>query len=225
MGRRSAHPHAGGPCPRQAGNLDRRSRAAAAARRLHLRRLSQLRRLGRHQEHPRHLLLRAMRQGHDGIRREAHPRRAAAEIPERRRRRAADARLWLRRRHQCARCGRSDPHAAEHRAEPEFRRRDPGHQPRLRKARARATGAGGRQRCHRAHAGRSLRRLWRHRRCDHDPGRSPPEDPQHAHPRDLPGRRSRHRPAMRRQRRLLRRHREPRASASPRTCWCAPARP
>ena len=58
----------------------------------------------------------------------------------------ADACLWLRRRHRRARRGGADPHAAKHRAQPEFRRRDPGRRPRLRKARARAAGAGRRQR-------------------------------------------------------------------------------
>ncbi len=46
----------------------------------YVRGVSERRRLGRHQKHPRHQHVRAMRRGHDGIRGQAHPRRTLAEI-------------------------------------------------------------------------------------------------------------------------------------------------
>ena len=57
----------------------------------------------------------------------------------------AHPRLWLRRRHQRARGGDPDPHAAEPRPQPEFRRRGDGRRPRLREARLRAPAAGRRR--------------------------------------------------------------------------------
>ena len=80
LGRRSAHPNARRAGARQARNRDRRAQAAPAAGRLHVRRLSQRRRLGRHQEHSRHLDHGAVRHGHAGICDQAHPHRIAAEI-------------------------------------------------------------------------------------------------------------------------------------------------
>ena len=76
--------------------------AAAPLDRLHLRGLSQCRRLGRHEEHSRHHHQRAVRRRHGRVRRQAHQGRAAAELPQCRRRGRADPHLWLRRRHQRA---------------------------------------------------------------------------------------------------------------------------
>ena len=118
-------------------------RAAGAARGLHLRGLSQRRRLGRHAQHPGDHDHRAVRRRRRRVRGRAHQGRAAAEVPERRRRRRPRAHLRLRRRDRRAGRGDPDPHAAQHQPEPELRQRGDGGEPRLREAAARAAAAAG----------------------------------------------------------------------------------
>ena len=139
----------------------RQARAAAAARGLHLRGLSQCRRLGRHAQHPGHHDDGAVRRRRASSSRSQ---RIKAELlpqlPERRRRRRPRAQLRLRRRDRCAGCRDPDPHAAQHQPEPELRRRGDGGQPRLREAAARAAAAAGhRSRSQRRRAARPTRAL------------------------------------------------------------------
>ena len=198
---------------RQAANRDRRARAAAAARGLHVRGLSQPGRLGRHQEHAgASRTTRAMRRRHAGVRHQAHQGRAAAAIS------------------QCRRRGRRSrtPTAAASRStrpmamvpirtlqnlalQSEFRRRGHGRRPRLREARARAAAC-------RAATGDAIVRMQDEAfdgfgaivDAHHGDGGGAAGVLNTRTPRDLPGLRSRGRPAMRRQRRLFRRHRQSR---------------
>ena len=158
----------------------------------------------------------------------SHQGRAAAQVPERRRRGRARAQLRLRRGDRRAGRRGADPHAAQHHAQPEFRQRDHGGQPRLREAAARAAAAAGqlpdRRRAQRrgrrrlrrgparrrVPAGRRARRLHVDDRLDHDHGRGTPRAPQRAPPRDRARERTGRRRAVRRQRRLQRRDRESR---------------
>ena len=71
--------------------------------------------------------------------------RAAAAVPERRRRGRPGAHLRLRRGDRRARRGDPDPHAAPHQPEPELRRRGDGGEPGLREAATRAPVAAGRR--------------------------------------------------------------------------------
>ena len=159
--------------------------------------------------------------------RQAHPRRAAAEISQCRRRRrvthaygcgvaitAPDAVVPIRTLQNIA-------------LQSEFRRRGHGRRPRLREAGARAAGAGRRRRqpivrmqdeafdgfgaIVDAHHDAWPRRGWR---CSTSAQRE-----------TCPASDLVDRPAMRRQRRVLRRHRQSRASALPPIFWCAPAPP
>ena len=101
---------------RQSADAERRRDRAAAAGRLHVRRLSQCRRFGRHPQHPRDLDQRAMRRRHRRVRAGPDPQGAIAEISQRRRRGGDHACLWLRGRDQRAGRRGPDPHAAEPRA-------------------------------------------------------------------------------------------------------------
>ncbi len=183
------------PRSRQARNVDRRAAAAAAARRLYLRRLSQRRRLGRHQEHARHLdqSCNASRAPWNTrikrIKAELLPKYPNVDDVV-----AADPCLWLRRRDQRARCRGADPHPAEPRAQSEFRRRGPGGRPGLREARARAAAAGRR----RATASCACRTRPSTASAPSSTAimtqaEAPAASSQQAHARDLPGVRSRHR--------------------------------
>ena len=92
----------------------RRPRPAAAARRLHVRGLSQPRWQRRHAQHPGNRHHRAMRRAHRRLRRAPHPRRDPAALPQRGRRGRRHALLRLRRGHRRARRGHSHPHPAAH---------------------------------------------------------------------------------------------------------------
>ena len=150
--------------------------SAAAAGRLHVRRLSQCRRFGRHPQHPRDLDQRAMRRRHGRVRAGPDSQGAIAEISQRRRRGGDHACLWLRRRDQRAGRRRPDPHAAEPRPQSQFRRRGDDRWARLREAAARTVAARGHERRRRnhAHAGRRPHRLRRNRRGHRADGRRAP---------------------------------------------------
>ncbi|MNV31146.1 hypothetical protein D3C71_1224450 [compost metagenome] len=111
-------------------------RAAAAARGLHIRGLPQCRRYGGHPQHTGHQHHGAVRAGRGRARGRAHPPGTPAALPQRGRRRGAGTHLRLRRRDRRARRGHSDPHAAQHRPQPEFRRHLHGGQPGLRETAA-----------------------------------------------------------------------------------------
>jgi hypothetical protein len=113
------------------------------ARRLHVRRLPQCRRICRHPQYPRDHHDRAVRLRRRRIRGPPHQGGAAPAISERRRRDRARTYLWLRRRDRRAGGRHSDPHPAQHQPQPEFRRDHDGGKPRLREAAARAAAAAG----------------------------------------------------------------------------------
>ncbi len=100
--------------------------AMPAARGLHLRGLSQPRRLGGHPQHPGHHPDRAVRGRRHRVRGPAHQGRAAAPVSQRRRRGGARTQLWLRRGDRRARRRHPDPHPAQHQPQPELRRRGDG---------------------------------------------------------------------------------------------------
>ena len=153
--------------------------ARRAAHRPHLRGLPQRRRLGRHAQPAGHHHHRAMRGRRGRPRGRAHPQRAAAEVPARRRRGRAGAHLWLRRGDRRAGRRDPDPHAAPHQPEPQLRRRGDGGEPGLREAAARAAAAAGQHRAERRRrrarrgvpAGQRPRRLPVDDRFDPAPGR------------------------------------------------------
>ena len=189
--------------------------AAAAAGRLHVRGLSQCRRLGRHPQHPGDHDQRAMRRRRRSSSRVERIKRAAAEISQRRRRGGARARLWLRRRDRRAGRRRPDPHAAATSARnPNFGGEVMVVEPRLREAAARAAAAAeGMQRRRAQHRcacrTKASRRLRRDRRGHRADGRRAPAGYLNAAPpRDLPGVGAGGRHAVRRQRCVLRRDRQ-----------------
>ena len=199
----------------------------AAARRLHLRGLSQCRRLGRHAQHPGdHARPCSASPASSTSRSQRIKAELLPQFPERRRRRRPRAHLRLRRRDRRARRDDPDPHAAQHQPESELRRRGDGGEPRLREAAARAPAAAGhdpdRRRAQRRRrrrqrrreldvvvpAGRGARRLHVDDRVDHAPGRGAPRAARTPPARDRAGERARRRRAVRRQRCVLRRHRQ-----------------
>ena len=146
LGQGIAGADAGRAVVRQSAEAERRRDQAAAAGRLHVRRLSQCRWLGRHPQHPGDLDQRAMRRRHRRVRAGPDSQGAVAEISQRRRRGGDHACLWLRRRDQRAGRRGADPHAAEPRPQSQFRRRGDDRRSRLREAAARIAAARGHER-------------------------------------------------------------------------------
>ncbi len=145
--------------------------------------------------------------------------RAAARVPVRGRRDRPRAHLRLRSRHRRARRGDSHPHAAQHLAQPELRRRAAGGEPGLREAAARPAAAAGlvpdRRRTRREPGPRDdLPAGGTPRRLPVDAGRhrgerqAAPRAPERAPARNHSGQRTGGRRAVRRQRRLLGIHRQ-----------------
>ena len=161
LDQRARDPHAEPAGPGGTADRDHQAARNAAARRLHVRGLSQRRRHGRLAQHPRDHHDRAVRRRCRAARGHAHQGRIAAALSERRRCRESRAHLRLRRRDRRARRDGADPHRAQHQPEPEFRRRSDDGEPRLREAAARAPDAAG----HDSDRDDGHRRRGRHRRC------------------------------------------------------------